>query len=71
MFKENKRKIKLEEFINQYKLENISEDEISILKDIASEYVMDDPRSYPSQMIIRQNWLIIKLLSEINNKLDK
>jgi hypothetical protein len=79
--KERQEKL-LKEFIETRNLENLSENDKEFLNLIREEMqTMDMYRAKGTEaeirqieqtnMIMEQNWLIIKLLNDINNKLDK
>lgn len=80
--KEEKKQEKLDEFMSQFNLENLSQEDKKFAKLITYNLwgtglirfgasAEDGANIGLLRALIEQNWLIIKLLNEINSKLDK
>lgn len=83
----NKEEKKLQKLISDYNLDNLTEEDLTILKKISSLVnetswykdsftssitTPDEKVKYAyTETLIEQNWMIIKLLSSLNNKIDK
>lgn len=80
--KEEEKQEKLDEFMSQLNLENLSQEDKKFAKLITYNLwgtglarfgasAEDGANIGLLKALIEQNWMIIKLLNEINNKLDK
>lgn len=80
--REMEKQEKLEEQMKKYNLENLSQEDKEYIKNITNRLMgtglislgskaEDTAKIELLKLLIEQNWLIVKLLNEINNKLDK
>lgn len=80
--KEREKQEKLEEQMKRYNLEDLSQEDKEYIKSITYRLMGTGLISFGSKaedtakiellkLLIEQNWLIIKLLNEMNNKLDR
>lgn len=84
--KEKKEQQKIEAFKQKYHLQNLDSDELSIVQNIASDLIgnglfkagmalsfakaEEQAKVTYLSALVEQNWLIIRMLKEINSKLD-
>ncbi|MBX0358932.1 hypothetical protein [Halobacillus sp. Nhm2S1] len=82
--KEEKNQKKMEKLLEKYHLEEIDEKDMEVLNNISGELLglgkvagmmtmnsTEQSKIQHLSVLVEQNWLIIKKLSEISRKLDK
>ncbi|RWZ54561.1 hypothetical protein EQV77_14935 [Halobacillus fulvus] len=75
---------KKEKYLKKYHLEDLDEDDLKVLDEISGEFLglskaagmltmnsTEQAKVQHLSVLVKQNWMIIKKLNEISNKLDK
>lgn len=77
--KEDKKEKEVQKFLDKYKLNNIDENDLAMIKEISSDLFgteilkasSNNAESKYLSVLVKQNWILIRKLDEISKKLDK
>lgn len=77
--KEDKKEQEIQKFIAKYKLNDIDQNDLEMIREISSDLfgtellkaAANNAESKYLSVLVKQNWILIRKLDEISKKLDK